>query len=149
VDTKKPRAVETALKLANVAEQERVWIAALPRGPQYRPAASIEAMRAIAVRYRDDLDLQTLYAESLMLPVRWRWRTQAAGPPDHHGANHSYIHAVASSRMPERGIASAQRPMGIAPAAGHLVHMPGHIWLALGEDETAAIGVTQSAYAGY
>jgi tetratricopeptide (TPR) repeat protein len=85
--------------------------------------------------------------------------------PDHPGANHFYIHAVESSRSPERAIPSAQRLMGIVPAAGHLVHMPGHIWMVLGEyemaatvndraaqvdrDYMAATGVTQSAYVGY
>ena len=118
-----------------------------------------------------------------MLPVRWRWYDHAGKPaegvetaervleevlrraPDHPGANHFYIHAVESSRTPERAIPSAQRLMGVVPAAGHLVHMPGHIWLVLGDYEMAATvneraaevdrqymaatGVTQSAYVGY
>ena len=185
VDMKKScAAVETARKLANAPEQERAWIAALAaRCPEYRPAAYIQAMRALAARFPDDMDVLTFYAESLMLPVRWRWYDASGRPaegvaetervleqalrrhPDHAGANHFYIHAVESSRTPERAIASAQRLMGIVPAAGHLVHMPGHIWLVLGEYETAATvneraadvdrqymaatGVTQSAYAGY
>jgi len=61
----------------------------------------------------------------------WRW-------PDHPGASHLYIHAVESSPNPERAIASAQRLMGIMPWAGHMVHMPGHIWLVLGDYELAA-----------
>src|SRR5262249_56424421 len=107
-------------------------------------------------RYTDDLDALTLYADSLMIPVRWHWYsadgTPAAGVteaersleevlrrwPDHPGANHLYIHAVESSPTPERAVPSAQRLMGIVPAAGHLVHMPGHIWLVLGDYETAA-----------
>jgi hypothetical protein len=91
-----------------------------------------------------------------MIPVRWHWytadRTPAAGVaeaerqleevlrrwPDHPGANHYYIHAVESSRSPERATASAQRLMGITPAEGHMVHMPGHIWLVMGDWKTAA-----------
>jgi tetratricopeptide (TPR) repeat protein len=58
--------------------------------------------------------------------------------PQHPGANHYYIHVVESSPTPEMAIASAQRLMGIMPAAGHIVHMPGHIWLVLGDWEMAA-----------
>src|SRR5262249_57347531 len=92
----------------------------------------------------------------LMIPVRWHWYSADGKPaagvaeaehtleavirrwPDHPGANHYYIHAVESSPTPERAIPSAQRLMGIVPAAGHMVHMPGHIWLVLGDWETAA-----------
>ena len=91
-----------------------------------------------------------------MIPIRWKWYaadgTPAAGEleaehalegvlrrwPSHAGANHFYIHAVESSKTPERAVPSAQRLMAIVPAAGHLVHMPGHIWLVLGDWETAA-----------
>ena len=54
------------------------------------------------------------------------------------GANHYYIHAVESSPTPERAVPSAQRLMGVVPWAGHLVHMPAHIWLVLGDYELAA-----------
>ncbi|MEQ1948792.1 MAG: hypothetical protein ABL995_16500 [Bryobacteraceae bacterium] len=144
--------------------------------------AYIAAARALASRYPDDLDAATLYAESLMIPVRWKWWESgrpAAGveeairtleavlrrDPNHIGANHFYIHAVEASPDPERGIPSAQRLMGLVPGAGHLVHMPGHIWLRTGNyalaarvndraadvdrDYFAKTGVTTSAYAGY
>ena len=64
--------------------------------------------------------------------------------PDHPGANHLYIHAVESSPAPERAVPSAQRLMGIVPAAGHMVHMPGHIWLAMG-DFNNAVAVNERA----
>jgi tetratricopeptide (TPR) repeat protein len=70
-------------------------------------------------------------AERTLEEVLRRW-------PDHPGANHLYIHAVESSRTPERAIPSAQRLMGITPGEGHMVHMPGHIWLLLGDWEMAA-----------
>ena len=70
-------------------------------------------------------------AERALEEVIRRW-------PEHPGANHLYIHAVESSPTPERAVASAQRLMGITPSEGHMVHMPGHIWLVLGEWEMAA-----------
>jgi tetratricopeptide (TPR) repeat protein len=165
-------------------EHERAWFdAAAARCPEYRPAEYIAAMRDLSRRYPDDLDAATLLAESLMIPLRWRWWSAAGVPaegteeavrilemvlrrnPDHPGANHFFIHAVEASPSPERAIPSAQRLMGIVPAAGHLVHMPAHIWLLLGDFETAAAvneraaevdrqymdatGVTNSPYAGY
>jgi len=185
VDMKKScAAVESARKVAAAPAHERAWIDALAtRCPEYQPAAYTAAMRSLDERFPDDPDVVTLFAESLMLPVRWHWYDNAGKPahgvleaerlleevlrrtPDHPGANHFYIHAVESSRTPERAIPSAQRLMGIVPAAGHLVHMPGHIWMVLGDYEMAATvndraaqvdreymaatGVTQSAYVGY
>jgi tetratricopeptide (TPR) repeat protein len=150
-------AVEAGLKLKAAPERERAYLqAAATRCPEDRPQAYIDAMRALSALYPDDLDAATFFAESLMVPVRWRWYaadgTPAAGMleaertlvgvmrrwPQHPGANHYYIHAVESSRTPERGIPSAQRLMAIVPEAGHMVHMPGHIWLATGEYEVAA-----------
>jgi tetratricopeptide (TPR) repeat protein len=151
-------AVEAGLKLNIPSERERAYLqAAEARCPEFKaPEAYIAAMHALADRWPDDLDAVTLYAESLMLPIRWHWYAADGAPakgmpdaesaleavlrrwPDHPGANHLYIHAVESSRTPERGIPSAQRLMGITPSEGHMVHMPGHIWLVLGEWELAA-----------
>jgi len=150
-------AVDAGLKLTGTPEREVAWLqAAAKRCPEYQPQPYIDAMRDLAKRWPDDLDAQTFYAESLLIPVRWHWYasdgTPAAGVqeaehtleevlrrwPDHPGANHLYIHAVESSQNPERAIASAQRLMGVMPWAGHMVHMPGHIWLVLGDYEMAA-----------
>ena len=98
-----------------------------------------------------------------LLPVRWRWYDAEGKPapgvteaehvleavlrrfPNHPGANHFYIHAVESSPNPERAVPSAQRLMGIVPAAGHMVHMlPGHIWLVLGEFNTTVDAITSA-----
>jgi tetratricopeptide (TPR) repeat protein len=57
--------------------------------------------------------------------------------PSHLGANHFYIHAVEASSHPEAGIASAQRLAGLAPASGHLVHMPAHIYIRTGDHEAS------------
>ncbi len=150
-------AVEAGSKLTAAPERERAWLGTVATWcPEYRPPAYIDAMRALAERYPDDLDALTVYAESIMIPTRWHWYTSGGSPaagmpeaersllevlrrwPDHPGANHYYIHAVESSSTPERAIPSAQRLMGIVPWAGHLVHMPGHIWLILGDWEMAA-----------
>jgi tetratricopeptide (TPR) repeat protein len=150
-------AVEAGLKLDPSPGRERAYLeAARARCPEYKvPEAHVAAMRGLAERWPDDLDAVTLYAESVMVPARWRWYkdgTPAQGMPeaeraleavlrrwpDHPGANHLYIHAVESSPTPERAIASAQRLMGITPGEGHMVHMPGHIWLVLGDWEMAA-----------
>ena len=58
--------------------------------------------------------------------------------PDHLGANHYYIHAVEASPQPERALASAQRLEKLAPAAGHLVHMPAHIYARVGDHFASA-----------
>ena len=59
--------------------------------------------------------------------------------PHHTGANHYYIHAVEASRKPDRGLASARRLRTLAPAAGHLVHMPAHIYMRVGDYDGAAL----------
>jgi len=58
--------------------------------------------------------------------------------PDHIGANHYYIHAVEASTHPERALASARRLETLASAAGHLVHMPAHIYFRTGDYPAAA-----------
>ncbi len=152
-------AADAGLKLAPAGSTEREWLeAARTRCPDYAdPSRYIAAMRTLAAHLPDDPDAQTFYAEALLIPVRWKWyegSRPAEGVeeaeralqgvirryPQHPGANHFYIHAVESSPTPERGVPSAQRLMGIVPAAGHMVHMPGHIWLVLGDfDNTAAV----------
>jgi len=157
-------AVNTGLRLPGISKIERDWLeAAQTRCPDFSdPARYVHAMHELARRYPDDPDAQTLYAEALMLPVRWRWYNSEGQPaagvpeaehvlesvlrryPDHPGANHYYVHAVESSPTPERAVPSALRLMGIVPAAGHIVHMPAHIWLVLG-DFNNAVAVNERA----
>ncbi|MDQ3686311.1 MAG: tetratricopeptide repeat protein, partial [Acidobacteriota bacterium] len=98
----------------------------------------------------------TLYAESMMNLRPWKLWTPDGKPaegtedivrvlegvlkrdPDHTGANHYYIHAVEASRNPERALPSAARLERLAPAAGHLVHMPSHIYVRTGDYVAAA-----------
>jgi len=157
-------AVQQGLKVAGNASTERAWLeAAGTRCPDFAdPSRYIRAMHDLAARMPDDPDAQTFYAEALMIPVRWKWYGPDGKPaagvreaeqllegvirryPQHPGANHLYIHAAESSPAPERAVPSAQRLMGIVPAAGHMVHMPGHIWLALG-DFNNAVAVNERA----
>src|SRR5579859_1502092 len=104
------------------------------------------AMRELTRKYPDDLDAATLFADSMMNLRPWKlWNpdgTPAEGTneivatlegvlrrdPSHIGAMHLYIHAVEASPHPERALPYADRIAALAPAAGHLVHMPAHIY---------------------
>lgn len=118
--------------------------------------AYVTAMKAVAARYPDDVDVQTMYAEGLMNTNPWKlWTTDGtpnAGTqqildalrsvlkrdPRHPGANHYYIHAVEASSHPEEALTSAEVLNGMMPAAGHLEHMPAHILQRVGRYEDAA-----------
>jgi predicted Zn-dependent protease len=52
--------------------------------------------------------------------------------PDHPGAHHFYIHIVEATSTPERGVPSADKLESLMPGAGHLVHMPAHIYMRVG-----------------
>jgi tetratricopeptide (TPR) repeat protein len=118
--------------------------------------AYAQAMKAVAQEYPDDLDVQTLYAESLMNIHAWKLWTADGKPeqgteeivatlesvlkhdPQHPGANHYYVHAMEASPHPEKAVAAAERVGDMMPAAGHLVHMPAHIMQRVGRYEDAA-----------
>jgi tetratricopeptide (TPR) repeat protein len=105
--------------------------------------------------YPDDLDAATLFAESGMNLHAWAlWHvdgTPEAGTeeivatlesvirrdPNHLGAIHYYIHAVEASPNPERALAGANKLASLAPGAGHIVHMPAHIYIRTGDYEAA------------
>lgn len=113
------------------------------------------AMAELVKAYPDDLDAATLYAESMMNLRPWQLWSLDGKPaegtleiisvlegvlkrnPKHTGANHYYIHAIEASPNPERGLAAANRLLGLAPNAGHLVHMPSHIYLRTGDHADA------------
>src|SRR5262249_12355857 len=118
--------------------------------------AYTQAMRQLAQRYPDDLDAATLFAESAMNLRPWKLWSPDGKPeegteeivavlesvlrrdPDHAGANHYYIHAVEASLHPERALPSAGRLATLVPAAGHLLHMPAHIYMRVGDYEASA-----------
>ncbi|WP_437309898.1 hypothetical protein [Sorangium sp. So ce388] len=152
-------AIEEARALAaSASEPERAYIEALASRHATAPGvdraaldrAYAGAMRELARRFPDDLDASVLFAEALMDLRPWDLWTLDGRPqpgtdeivatlegvlrrePGHVGANHYYIHAVEASRAPERALPSAERLGGLAPGAGHLVHMPSHIFLRVG-----------------
>jgi hypothetical protein len=112
-------------------------------------------MSDLAKKYPDDPDAATLYAESLMDLRPWNlWSldgTPAEGTldiiavlesvlmryPNHPGANHYYIHAVEASPHAAWALPSAERLPALVPNAGHLVHMPAHIYSRVGDYEAA------------
>ena len=159
-------AVQKALERAPQATpRERALIEALARRyPSPDPDSDwlaqhldySDAMREVVAKYPDDLDAATMFAESLMMLRPWQLWTPDGEPaegtlelvavlesvlrrnPNHPGANHFYIHAVEASPNLERAIPSAMRLMTLVPGAGHLVHMPGHIFLQTGDYDLAA-----------
>ncbi len=124
-----------------------------------------DAMRQVVHEFPDDLDAATLFAEAGMNLHPWGlWHmdgTPEAGTeeivatlesvmkrdPNHLGAIHYYIHAVEASATPERALASANRLPALAPAAGHIVHMPAHVYIRTGDYEGAVKANQQAAIA--
>jgi len=157
--------IEAARKLAAKAtDRERAYIDALStrftadpkadRAPLDRAYA--EAMRDVVKRFPEDLDAATLFAQSLMDTSPWNYWNQDGSPraltndvvaslesvlsrkPDHMGAIHMYIHAVEASPNPGRALQYADRLAALAPGAGHIVHMPAHIYLRTGRYHDAS-----------
>jgi tetratricopeptide (TPR) repeat protein len=154
--------VQRATALAKDASPvEQALIGALSKrypGPEAVEPAAMKpfneayaaAMRQVAARFPDDADVQVLFAESLMDLNPWKLWSIDGDPapgtdeivrtleavlkraPEHPGANHYYIHAVEPSPSPERALPSARRLAGLMPGAGHVVHMPAHIYQRVG-----------------
>jgi tetratricopeptide (TPR) repeat protein len=148
-----------------VSEKEQAYITALEKRYQAEhnddrkalDKAFADAMRDLSKKYPDDLDAQVLFAESLMDTMPWDYWTHDRTPkpeteeilgalrfvmardPNHPGANHFYIHAVEAGPHPEDGLPAADRLREYAPAAGHLVHMPGHIYVRVGQYHDAVL----------
>jgi tetratricopeptide (TPR) repeat protein len=147
--------VERAL-IAAVAKRYRGMEEVDPSNSKPLLGAYVDAMRAVAAKYPNDLDVQTMYAEGLMNTNPWKlWNEDGtANPgtdqivstlrsvlekdPNHPGANHYYIHAVEASQHPDLAIRSAEVLNGMMPSAGHLEHMPAHILQRVGRYEEAA-----------
>ncbi len=164
-------ATQKAVKLASKASAaERAYIAALKKRYSLAPDADrkaldqayADAMREVAHAYPDDTDAATLFAESLMDLRPWALWTLDGQPqpgtleivatleavmkkdPLHPGANHYYIHAIEASPQPDRGLVAAARLHDLVPGAGHLVHMPSHIYMRTGRYAEAADANTQA-----
>lgn len=156
-----PRAYEAAQKAlelsADASEVERALIAAVAKRYAATPTddrvaldqAFATAMAEAARRFPDDLDVVTLSAEARMDLRPWQYWTMDGQPepgtvelvgdlervlaanPDHPGACHYYIHAV-EAVAPEKAVACADRLAALMPGAGHVVHMPAHIYIRVG-----------------
>jgi len=160
------RTVDRALALAGGATpRERAYVQALAKRYGRSPdsddrkaldRAYADAMREVAKRFPDDTDASVLFAESLMVLRPWDlWAPDGAPQPGteeivatlegvlardpgHPGANHYYIHAVEASPHPERALRAADTVAATIPAAGHIVHMPSHIYMRVGRYADAA-----------
>jgi tetratricopeptide (TPR) repeat protein len=115
-----------------------------------RDRAYADAMRELSRAYPEDLDAASLFAEALMDLRPWDLWTHDGRPqpgteeivatlesvlardPNHPAANHYCIHAVEASPHPERALPSADRLGALMPGAGHIVHMPSHIYIRTG-----------------
>jgi tetratricopeptide (TPR) repeat protein len=157
---------------ANAPPNERAYIAAIAKRFPADPKSDLkkaaedyrDAMREVVKNYPDDLDAATLFAESGMDLHPWGLWHKDGTPeegtdeivatlesvirrePNHLGALHYYIHAVEASNSPERALAAANRLASLAPAAGHIVHMPAHVYIRTG-DYAAAVKTNQEAAA--
>ncbi|HKV64496.1 MAG TPA: hypothetical protein VJO16_21500 [Candidatus Acidoferrum sp.] len=155
---------------ADASESDKAYIDALAKRFPADPKSDLrvaaeqyrDAMRDVVKRFPDDLDAATLFAEAGMNLHPWGlWRTDGTPQegteeivstlesvirrePNHLGAIHYYIHTVEASATPERALAGANRLAQLAPAAGHIVHMPAHIYIRTG-DYQAALQTNQKA----
>jgi tetratricopeptide (TPR) repeat protein len=116
-----------------------------------RDEAYMEAADVLQQKYPTDPDIVSLYAESYMNIGRWDYWEKDGTPksatskvanalesvlessPNHTGANHLHIHLLEASQEPERALGSADRLEATMPIVGHVVHMPAHIYVRVGQ----------------
>lgn len=154
-------AIAAAQKLGGGTDKEKDLIQALAARYSPDPkadrapldAAYAQAMTKVASRFSDDENIASFAAEAIMDTQPWDYWSGAAGSrttkgraseaialvegvlaknPDHAGSIHLYIHLMEASDHPEKAEPFADRLGGQEPGAGHLVHMPGHIYLRVG-----------------
>jgi len=157
---------------AGFTDPERSYIAAAKR--RYASSAGANragldsayatAMRELANRYPNDPDAAALFAESMLDLSPWDNWTPAGEPkpgtqeivatlerglgfaPNHPGLCHFYIHTVEASLTPERALPCAERLGALMPGAGHLVHMPAHVYLRVGRYADATMANEHAAH---
>ncbi|MBI1228452.1 MAG: hypothetical protein GC192_24670 [Bacteroidetes bacterium] len=152
-------AIQKALKISRLAnKKEQDFVAAL--ATRHADSTTVDrealniayakAMKSLAQKYPDDDEAQTLYADAIMNTMPWDYYYKDKTPKpatnevvavlekviardwNHPGAHHLYIHIVEPSKTPDRGVPSADVLGSLIPAAGHLVHMPSHIYIRVG-----------------
>ena len=165
-------AIQKAVDLStNASPAEQAYIQAMvlrfPADPKAdrRQAAEAyhDAMREVSKKFPDDLDAATLFAESGMNLNPWGLWLVDGSPregtneivatlesvmrrdPNHLGAIHYYIHATEASANPDRALAGANKLAALAPGAGHIVHMPAHVYIRTGDYEAAVKTNEQAA----
>lgn len=158
-------AIQKAIaKKPGATETERAMIDAL--ATRYSPdpkadraaldKAYAAAMQALAKRSPTDADILSIAAESVMDTDPWNYWTNDGNPrpytrdvialiekaialnADHPLALHLHIHALEASQEADRAVTSGERLLNVAPGAGHLVHMPSHIFFRVGRYNEAA-----------
>lgn len=165
---REPMAFELVQKAGRLSENgpenEKAYISALKERYSNDPKADkkelalhySEAMKKVVNQYPDDPDAAVLYAESLLDVSPWyQWSLEGIPQPGtneavaalesvlirypmHLGANHYYIHVMEASPYPSRALMSAERLKTLLPSSGHILHMPSHIFLLVGDYEQAA-----------
>lgn len=165
-------AIQRAVALKDgVSEVERDYIEALavryngdPSTPRETlDEAYVTSMRELHQKYPADDDAAALFAESMMNTMPWDYwldpenpkpltvevinvlETVLARTPEHPLAIHLYIHAVEASSMPGRAEAPADLLTDLVPGAGHLVHMPSHIYWRVGRYADASAANVRAA----
>ncbi|TDQ29877.1 hypothetical protein [Tenacibaculum caenipelagi] len=167
------KAIQEAIKLSkdNATEKERDLIEALSKryidsivdNRRSLDEAYANAMKVLYDKYPNDSEIGVLYAESLMNLHPWdlqdkkgkdkEWTPEIINTiesvikkhPKHPGAHHFYIHAVEASNAPERALISAELfDKGLVPNAGHLVHMPSHVYIRTGDYHKGTLANLQS-----
>lgn len=155
---------------AKATPKEQAMIAALARRFPAEPvsdmgpfaAAYADGMRQVNQRFPDDADIAVLYADALMNEHPWNFYLRDGEPqpwtkgveqvleqtmarfPNHPGALHMYLHAVEASPTASRALPAAKRLLNMVPAAGHLVHMPAHIYIRTGHYHDGVLSTEQA-----
>ena len=164
-----PKAYELVQKAVSLksraSERERAYIDALAKrysGSEKPDRKALDrafaaAMAEVHKKFPDDLDAATLYAEALMDLRPWDYWARDGQPypgtqeavsaiesvmqrnKNHPGALHYYIHLMENTKSPERAEEAADRLLSLMPGAGHMVHMPSHIFMRVGRYNDASL----------
>ncbi|HEY3455531.1 MAG TPA: tetratricopeptide repeat protein [Bryobacteraceae bacterium] len=136
-------ALEKALRLkARTSGRERLYLEATAAGENARKKSAPDSDRSnvqdlwreLTQKYPEDTQARIFYAANASGPEELRiLESVLRDKPDDSAANHYYIHALEGSDHPERALHSAEILASLAPASGHMVHMPGHIFFRLGD----------------